>query len=195
MQLRDPGGLPADDPVARRCCQVQEPTPIATSQAHRVSSVMPTALRALDEEDTILVKESEMDIYTFPRVVLCKDRREHIFIISYRGRQPRLFRASTRLCTCDLPRLCTCDSPRLCTYDVVVYFVVTLQVTYHGCRGRKKWAYWVHFFAILACEMVARRQLWVAADHEDDEPMIPWPEHDPSLVPFVDQCTLPQALV
>ena len=31
-----------------------------------------------------------------------------------------IFRASTRLCTYDLPRLCTCDSPRLCTYDFVV---------------------------------------------------------------------------
>ena len=29
-------------------------------------------------------------------------------------------RASTRLCTYDLPRLCTCDSPRLCTYDFLV---------------------------------------------------------------------------
>ena len=29
-------------------------------------------------------------------------------------------RASTRLCTYDLPRLCTCDFPRLCTYDFVV---------------------------------------------------------------------------
>ena len=29
-------------------------------------------------------------------------------------------RASTRLCTRDLPRLCTCNLPRLCTYDLVV---------------------------------------------------------------------------
>ena len=32
----------------------------------------------------------------------------------------RLWRASTRLCTRDLPRLCTCNLPRLCTYDLVV---------------------------------------------------------------------------